>query len=930
MFPAGRKDSYAPLLLLLLVTTVIGMSACGKQESAQKYLEDAKAFRQKGDEKAAIIQLKNALQLAPDNGEARYLLGTLYNETGDYQSAENELQRAQELGIAKSRLLVALGEALLNQGKLQKILAEITPEPGFKSDVLAGILTVRGNAYLSLNKPKEAKDAIDAALKQQPDYAEAYLGLARLAILGQDLDGALRQISTALGKSPRSVQAWLLKGDVLRLKNAQQESLAAYLQAEKIDPKNAAAHLALASAYLAENRVVAARKEVDAAQKLAPNNLFVRYLTAQADFREGKFAQAKEQLQQVLRVAPDHMPSVLLSGVVNYSLGNYGQAEADLNKFLNLSPGNLYARKILTASLLKTNQPGRALTALQPVLADKTQDPQLLVLAGEVYKKLKQYDKAIGYLKKAAALDPNNATLRTDLALGIMMDKGNTDLAVTELKSASALDASRYQADTLLILTYLTKKEYNNALQATFVLEKKQPKNPVTFNFRGGAYLGMGDTVNARKSFERALALQPSYVGAAINLAKMDVKDKKPDAARKRLENVLAVDKNNLEAMRALADLALRSGQMDAYAGWLEKAIRANPDALAPRKLLASYYMQKHEPDKALRLAREVLDLGQDNPDALDFLGSIQVAIGEKDKALATYTKLVTIAPDPSAAFYKLALLQVSMKNTNAAKLSLKKVLELSPANTDAQAALISLEVQDGNIDEALLIARQMQKQAPKAAMGFVLEGDIQLAQKHYDQAENVYDKAFAVDNNGLTAIKRYEAKTLAGHVKEADAELLQWLKAKPKDITARSYLAQVYMTRGDNKLAIVQYQELLKNQPDNPSGLNNLAWLYYREKDPRALEVAEQVYKLQPNAAPIADTFGWILLEQGKTARGVGILQKAVSLAPNSPEIGYHYAVALFKSGDKQKARKQLEHALASGQSFPQQDEARALLKQW
>lgn len=158
---------------------------------------------------------------------------------------------------------------------------------------------------------------------------------------------------------------------------------------------------------------------------------------------------------------------------------------------------------------------------------------------------------------------------------------------------------------------------------------------------------------------------------------------------------------------------------------------------------------------------------------------------------------------------------------------------------------------------------------------------------------------------------------------------MLNWLKAQPKDVAARTYLAQAYMTRGDNKLAIEQYQEMLRNQPGNPFALNNLAWLYYREKDPRALEVAEQVYKLQPNAATIADTLGWILLDQGKTARGVEILQKAAALAPENPEIGYHYAVALAKSGDKQKARQQLESLFATGKDFPQQDEAKALLKQ-
>jgi FimV-like protein len=76
-------------------------------------------------------------------------------------------------------------------------------------------------------------------------------------------------------------------------------------------------------------------------------------------------------------------------------------------------------------------------------------------------------------------------------------------------------------------------------------------------------------------------------------------------------------------------------------------------------------------------------------------------------------------------------------------------------------------------------------------------------------------------------------------------------------------------------------------------------------------------------------DTLGWILVEQGDVQRGLPLLQKAVAGAAGNGEIRYHYAAALNKSGDKAGARKELEQLLAGGNTFPQADEARALLKQ-
>jgi Tfp pilus assembly protein PilF len=110
---------------------------------------------------------------------------------------------------------------------------------------------------------------------------------------------------------------------------------------------------------------------------------------------------------------------------------------------------------------------------------------------------------------------------------------------------------------------------------------------------------------------------------------------------------------------------------------------------------------------------------------------------------------------------------------------------------------------------------------------------------------------------------------------------------------------------------------------------LNNLASAYQSEKDPLALEYAEKANQLAPESPAILDTLGWILVEQGNMDRGLPLLQKAISLAPEMPAIRYHLAYGWAKSGDKTKARKELEKTLASGKHFAEMDDARALLKQ-
>ena len=91
---AGAKSNNLVWLMISAGLLAAGMAGCGKPEDPQTLVADAQRYQEKGDNSAAIIQLKNALQKNPDDPETRYLLGTIYRKTGELQSAEKELRRA--------------------------------------------------------------------------------------------------------------------------------------------------------------------------------------------------------------------------------------------------------------------------------------------------------------------------------------------------------------------------------------------------------------------------------------------------------------------------------------------------------------------------------------------------------------------------------------------------------------------------------------------------------------------------------------------------------------------------------------------------------------------------------------------------------------------------------------------------------------------
>ena len=83
---------------LAAVTAALLITACGG-DNPDTLLASARDYLAKNDAKAAVIQIKNVLQNAPNSAEARYLLGKALMASGDPAGAEVELRKAMEAEV---------------------------------------------------------------------------------------------------------------------------------------------------------------------------------------------------------------------------------------------------------------------------------------------------------------------------------------------------------------------------------------------------------------------------------------------------------------------------------------------------------------------------------------------------------------------------------------------------------------------------------------------------------------------------------------------------------------------------------------------------------------------------------------------------------------------------------------------------------------
>lgn len=915
-------------VLAVMVAAALALNGCSGADTPQEHIHNAQKALEKHDNKIAIIELKNALQKEPANAEARRMLGTIYADMGDALSAEKELREALKLGENKADLLAALGQSLLMQGKFKEVLDEIVPDNTHNAETASTLVTLRGSAHLALGQRYQAKASYEQALAKFQGNADANLGLARLSAIGNDIPGAYQQIELALKTDTKKTEALQLRGDLLRYQGKNDQALASYRQIISIDDKNIPARLSIVGVLMATDKLDEARKEIETAERKASKNLAVKITRASLDYRQKRYSAAQDALQEVLRFNPDHLQSLMLAGMVEFAMGSYEQAETRFNRVLVLAPENLFAKKRQAALMLKRNQLDQGIKKLNELLAASPKDPEILALLGQASMSKGQYAKAADYYEKVTELAPKSASIRAELAVS-RLASGETREGMADLEKAAGMDPTLTQADALLIINHLRLKEYDKALTAALEAEKKQPKNPLFQNLKGGAYMAKQDVPNARKSFEQALVLDPAFMPAAVNLAKLDVMEKKPDQARKRFDGVLKKDKNNLQAMLELAALAKAQAKDGEAIQWLEKAVAAHPDAVKPRTLLVGGYLQNKQPKKALQSAKEALSAHPDSLFALDLVGSAQLANNLVDEAIGTYSKMAETSPASPVSYLKLAGAYSQKQDVASVRRSLVKALQLKPDYLDADIAMLQLEAQQKRYDEALKIARNMQQKYPKLQIGHAFEGDVLLTQNKPLLAAKAYESALARANNTELAIKIAAAYARGGQTQKGENALLQRIRATPSDIAARNYLGTVYMAQGKDKEAVSQYQAVVKLAPNHSMALNNLAWLSQQLKDPQAVSYAQRAYKLEPENASVIDTLAWIYVHNNKLGEGLALYKKALKLAPGVAEIQYHYAVALHKSGDKAGARAQLKAALDSGKPFTGIEEARALQKQ-
>jgi putative PEP-CTERM system TPR-repeat lipoprotein len=887
-----------------------------------------KTFVDQKDWPAAIIQLKAALQAQPNSAQARLLLGQSLLAAGDPASALVELEKAQELQVDAHLVVPAMARAMVMVGDAGRLLARFGEVQLQDPLAAADLMTSLAAAHLMRGDLDKARPLIDRALQTTPDFPAAMVLNARIAAAEGQLDASLQMLDGVLKKHPDNEAAGVLKGQVLlKGKRDTAAALAAFQQVIAQHPKSVDAYTTAIAILLEQNKNDDAKLLLSKLKASAPNHPETVFFEAQYALGNKDYKRSRELTNQLLKVMPENARVLELSGLAEYHQGRHVEAEAFLSKALKAAPGLLDVRRLLAQTYLKSMQPAKALEVLQPLIEGKTLDAVSLAMAGEAWLMAGEVKKSDAAFAKATSVAPQNANLQTASALAQMM-VGNNSAAISQLDRAVAQDKGS-RSDMALFVARMRASDLGGALKALDGLAAKSPESPLSDNLRGRVLLVKGDTVGAQKSFQAALAKDPSYFPAVASLAALDLSSGRIEAARKRFEDVTQSQPKSHEPWLALAELSARSGgTSEQVVGYMRSGVKANPGHPAPHLSLIKQLVNMGDGKAALAAAREGTAAVPNNPELMSALGRAQLLANSVDQAVQTFKQLTTLQPSNPEHRVNLADALLASKDADNAQASYQRALELDPELPAAQQGVVKAAMLAKRPQDALRLAKEMQKKYPNEPLLFRLEGDVEFSLRNADGAVAAYRKALQLNRNGETAALLHGAYLRLNRKDDAARFASEWLREKPKDAVFRYHLGDVALAQDDAAGAEKHYRSVLELQPNNPLALNNVAWLLVRSGRPGAVAMAERATKLMPGNPALLDTLAGALAADNQMAKAIEIQKQAVNQSQGNPSLRLGLAKMLLKFEATSQAKSELESLAKLGDAFASQAEVTALLK--
>ena len=696
--------------------TLILIGCGGAEARKARHLEKGHTYYAEKNFEKARVEFRNALQIAPNDSEARYQNGLVDEKLGNPREAAQFYQGAIDANADNVGARVALARLYLFGGAPERALEAIKPSLVKHPDD-AGLLTVRAAARVQLKDPDAALQDAERAVQLAPDDESAAAVLAGIYKAKDEPEKARTVLEGAIKRIPATVDLRIALAQLYAGLNQVPQVEALLIDLVRLNPKEKAHRLRLAQFYARMNQLDEAERVLREGIKALPDERELKI--SLVDFLAARRSRdaAEKELESMIAANPKDYDLRLAQAQFFEQGKDFPRAEASLRAIMtaaDLDPAGITARDRLAALKIQTNDVPGAEKLLAEVLAKSPRDNDALILRGDIELSekdpksaiadlravLRDQPNSIGVLRTLArahlangepeiaeetmrrALDdaPKDAGVRLDLAQ-LLAQLGKTAQAKPILDDLIKEQPNNLQALDSLFRICVVMKNVEAAKAAAEAIVAIQPNGPVGYLYEGILAEQTNHLDEALRLYGRAADLQPDALEPLQAQIRLYVTSKRIPDALKRLDQVTAQSPTIALAPNLKGDVLLGQKNLDGAQAAFKTAIERNPKWFVPYRGLAAAQLAANDTGAALATLRTA-DSKVDQRDQVGMeIAALDEKTGKPDEAIREYDDVLRRYPESDVAANNLAMMLVTY-GKDAASLDRAKALAARFANS--------------------------------------------------------------------------------------------------------------------------------------------------------------------------------------------------------------------------------------------------------
>lgn len=657
-------------LPVLALATIVLVAGCGGAD-ARKAGHMAKGneyFASENYDKARV-EFQNVLQIAPNDAEARYMVGRISEKLGNLREAASAYQGAIDVDPDHLPAIANLGRMYVFAGAperaLETIKAAIEKNPKDPE-----LLTVRGAARIQQQDRDGALADATAAVAIAPSNENAVALLASIHRQGGELKLAAEVIQGALKANPKSVD---LRQVLAAIYSEAREPELAEQQMRDIvalRPGQRALRYQLALFLARNNKIEAAEKVFQEAisqepEAVEPRLAYIEFLAAQ-----GADERAEKTLRGYIADAPEEFELRLGLGALQQRAAKNDAAIATYEALIAADdrgrPASLAARNRIAAIRLAAGRADEARKLVDEVLALNARDNDALVLRSNILLARGDAAGAIADLRTVLRDQPTAVPLLRSLARAHI---ANNEPALAEENLRSAREVAPADVQVRIDLAQLLAQT-GRAGQAVTLLEETvlaAPDDPVARETLVKAYISNSDLDQALKAAEDLKLLQPR-AAAGFYLAGLIARGQnRIDDADREFRAALERQPDAPDVLMAWSSVQVTRGKTSDAVAAVQAAIQRKPKDTALRNLLGELHLQSKDYARAIATLEAVIGDDRGSWIAHRNLALAHIASGDAKRGEAAYVRGIQQAGQPFALVSDLAVIYERQKRPDEA-----------------------------------------------------------------------------------------------------------------------------------------------------------------------------------------------------------------------------------------------------------------------